>query len=130
MAMPASSAAATQRSESSAKRRQHALELVQEVGAAVVAELDPTRVLRLIAQRARGLVGADGAVIALKDDIGDDFVIRVAAGGKAGALEGMKFAHEGSVSGIVHTVCGSRAIVSRMREAWPDVEPTGSATVA
>jgi len=91
------------RAEAAATRRQQELELVQEVGSAVVAELDPTRVLRLIAQRARTLVEADVALIALQDDLGGEFVVRVASGSRAGVLEGMRIPREGSVSGLALT---------------------------
>jgi signal transduction histidine kinase len=91
------------RSEAAARRRQQELELVQEVGSAVVAELDPARVLRLIAQRARTLIDADVALIALQDDMGEEFVIRVATGTRAGSLEGMRIPPSGSISGLVLT---------------------------
>ena len=90
-----------ERNEAAARRRQHALELVHEVGSAVVGELDASRILRLVAQRARTLVGADGASISLRDELSDELVIRVAAGPRAGAVEGVRYPREGSLTGMV-----------------------------
>ena len=88
------------RNEIAAQRRQRALELVQQVGNDIVAELDPSRVLRVIAQRARELVEADAALLALEDDLSGELVVRVASGGGAGTLEGMTIPREGSLSGL------------------------------
>ena len=90
-----------ERNEAAARRRQQTLELVQEVGNAVVAELDASRVLRLVTQRARTLVDADGALIALHEHFGDDVVIRVAAGQQAGVMEGLRVPRAESLAGVV-----------------------------
>src|SRR5581483_5314763 len=90
----------SRRNEAEATKREHALELVQEVGSAVVAELDPVRVLRMIAERAHLLVEADACVVALQEDMGHDLVTRVATGEHGESLEGTRIPRDHSLSGL------------------------------
>ena len=85
--------------EAAAGRRLLELESVHELGLAVLSEVDPDRVLRIVARRARELVRADTAAIALRD--GDDVVVRVAAGVRAGAAEGLRVPIRGTLTGTV-----------------------------
>jgi two-component system, NarL family, sensor histidine kinase DevS len=82
--------------EASARRRLRELEVVQEIGNALLAELDPTRVLRMIAFESLELMGAATAYISMPDERVDQMKVRVAAGRGAGTIEGMSFECEGS----------------------------------
>ena len=79
-------------SEVSARRRLRELEVVQEIGAALLGELDPTRVLRKIVHEALDLMGASAAYVAMPDGTDDRLQIRVAAGRGTGAVEGVDIA--------------------------------------
>lgn len=89
------------RAEAEARRRLRELELVQEVGTAMLGEFEVTRVLRTITLRARELVAADSSAIALYDEERDCFRIRVAAGRSASMLEGLEIPPEGSITSTV-----------------------------
>jgi signal transduction histidine kinase len=91
-------------SEIAARRRLRELEVVQEIGAAMLSELDPTRVLRMIAQEAIELMDASIAYIAMPADGGDDLIIRVAAGRGAGSIEGSPLLRAGSFSDYAMTM--------------------------
>lgn len=88
-----------QTAEASARQRLREIESVHEVGTALLQEVDPSRVLRMVAMLARGLVGASLATIALYDDE-ERFRVRVAVGERAGEIEGMDYPVEGSLSGL------------------------------
>lgn len=81
--------------ETEANRRLREIESVHEVGTALLQEVDPSRVLRMIAMLARGLVGGSLVTIAMYD--GKDFRIRVAVGQRAGEMEGVSYPAAGSV---------------------------------
>lgn len=84
------------------KHSQDRLEAVNEVTHAILEGKDADEVLRLIARRARQIVGADLATVATpSDDNPDALVLRVAEGAKADELVGMTFPLEKSVSGDV-----------------------------
>lgn len=87
--------------EAAAGRRLMELESVHELGLAVLSEVDPERVLRIVARRARELVRADTAAIALRDD--DELVVRIAVGVRAGAAEGMRLPVDATLAGRVMT---------------------------
>jgi signal transduction histidine kinase len=87
---------AARESEIEAARRLVELESVHELGSAVLSEIDPDRVLRMIAMRARELVRADTAAIALREDDNDELRVRVAVGVRAGSAEGLRIPLEGS----------------------------------
>ena len=88
----------TMASEASALRRLRELDVVQEIGNALLGESDPTRVLRMIVQEAIDLMGAVVAYIAMPDDDAQQLRVRVAAGPGAGSIEGMDIRTEGSFS--------------------------------
>jgi len=85
--------------EAAAGRRLMELESVHELGIAVLSEVDPERVLRIVARRARELVRADTAAIALRD--GDELVVRVAVGVRASVAEGLRVAMDATLAGAV-----------------------------
>jgi signal transduction histidine kinase len=103
------------RAEGGARRRLRELELVQEVGSAMLGEFEVTRVLRTIALRARELVAADASAIALYDEERDHFVIRVAVGRNASTLEGTEIAAEGTLTSLVSS-SGHPLLVSDTEE--------------
>lgn len=84
-----------------AQRRARWLEAVREVATEVLAGTDADRVLAGVAARARELVGADLATIAVPDPSGRRLEIRAAVGAHAEELLGERFPAEGSVSGEV-----------------------------
>jgi signal transduction histidine kinase len=83
------------------KRRERWLEAVREITNAVLSGAGPDEALVLIASRARELVEADVATIAVPDPAGDGLVIRTADGQGAEALAGLRFTADGSISGSV-----------------------------
>ncbi len=118
--------AGAHRSENAARRRFRELELVQEIGAAMLGEFEVTRLLRTITLRARELVSADSSCIALYDEPSKSFRVRTAAGKGAGKLEGISIPAEGSVT--AHVSETARAIlVSDTRD--PDAAPSPIAEV-
>jgi signal transduction histidine kinase len=92
------------------RRREERLEAVREIGAAILEGWEPGEVLRLVAQRARELVGADVATVAMPESDEQTLVVQVAVGEHAEALEGVTFPREGSVSGGV-IVAGEPAVL-------------------
>jgi signal transduction histidine kinase len=83
-------------SEAAARRRLRELEVVQEIGSALLIELDHTRVLRMIAFESLELMGATTAYVSMPEDDGSTMRVRVAAGRGAGTIEGMSVAREGT----------------------------------
>lgn len=83
------------------ERRERWLDAVREITNAVLSGTGPDEALVLIASRARRLVDADLATVAVPDPDGDELVIRVAEGDHAEALIGRRFAFGGSISGDV-----------------------------
>jgi signal transduction histidine kinase len=73
------------------------LESLNEIGNALVGELDLTRLLRLIAERLRELIGARFVAIALPAD--EDLRVEAAAGDHADEFVGLRFPREGSKAG-------------------------------
>lgn len=88
----------TKASEAAARQRLKEIESVHEVGKALLEEIDPARVLRMVAMRARELVGATLVTIAMFDERGT-FRVRVAVGERAGEAEGMEYSLKGTASG-------------------------------
>jgi signal transduction histidine kinase len=85
-----------------ARQRERRLEAVRESITAILAGVEPEAVLALIARRARELVGAGLAVIAVPaSDSTSDLIVQVADGDQAPALRGMVFPRDESVSGSV-----------------------------
>lgn len=85
-------------SEEEATRRLGEIRSVQEVGRAVLTELDPDRVLQMVAERAQELVGADAVVLSMLEDP-ETFRISVAVGEGAAAAAGATFPVGDSLSG-------------------------------
>jgi signal transduction histidine kinase len=82
---------------------QRRLEAINEINEAILSGVPADDVLRMIAARARELVGSVIASIATPVLGDDDLVIRVADGEQAEELEGKRFAVHGSISGEVMT---------------------------
>jgi GAF domain-containing protein/DNA-binding CsgD family transcriptional regulator len=91
-----------------AQRQQAALAAAHEVAAEFAAGTGRLAGLQLLARRARDLVGADLATIALPESCGDIMVIEAADGPHAPTWAGQRFSRAGSVAGDVlrsgHTV--------------------------
>jgi signal transduction histidine kinase len=107
------------RSERSARRRFRELELVQEIGAAMLGEFELTRLLRMITLRSRELVSADSSCIALHDESKTSFRVRMAAGRGASKLEGFVVPAEGSVSEYVTTTSRAQLLTDTRRLDGP-----------
>jgi signal transduction histidine kinase len=75
------------------------LESLNEIGNALVGELDLGRLLQLVADRLRELIGARLVAIALP--AGDEMRLTAAAGDRASELVGVTFRREGSKAGRV-----------------------------
>ncbi len=84
--------------EAEARSRLEERLYVQEVGAALLGELDPVRVLRTIAHRARRLAKADTACVVMLEDE-DTLVMKVVVGRGSRAVRGVRFPVAGSKSG-------------------------------
>jgi signal transduction histidine kinase len=87
--------------EAAARRRLRELEVVQELGGAMMGELDPTRVLRMIVNEAIELMGAALAYVGMPTEDGQRLRLRVAAGRGAGSIEGQEVPHIGSFTEFV-----------------------------
>lgn len=83
------------------KRRERWLDAVREIATAILSGTETDEALRLVARRARELVGADLATVAIPDDTGAHLVLKVADGTHSEELRGTRFPIEGSVSGQV-----------------------------
>jgi signal transduction histidine kinase len=105
-----------------ARHREHRLEAVREIGGAILEGREPGGVLRLVAQRARELVGADVATVAVPESDGQTLVVQVADGVHAPELEGMAFPREGSVSGHV-IATGEPAVLENASESVRAYQP-------
>jgi signal transduction histidine kinase len=97
------------------------LSALLEIGTTLLETLEVERVLTLICDHARGLLGAEGAAISQYDEATDEFVIRQAAGTLASA-EGQRFPAEGSLSG--------RALESRQPVLEDDVAASSARDAA
>src|SRR6266542_192028 len=84
-----------------ARQRERRLDAVREIATGILERGDPREVLKLVARRARELVGADLATVAIPNSDGEGLALTVAEGIHADRLRGMSFGIEGSVSGEV-----------------------------
>ena len=84
-----------------AQKRERRLDAVREIATGILQQGDAHEVLRLVAQRARELVGADLATIAIPEAGGEGLALTVAEGMHAERLLGMSFGIQESVSGKV-----------------------------
>ncbi|MEX2393137.1 MAG: GAF domain-containing protein, partial [Actinomycetota bacterium] len=89
--------------EAASRRRLRELEVVQEIGSALLSELDPTRVLRLIAHEALELLGGTATFVAMSEGE-DSLTVRVAAGRGAAVIEAMDVDRSGSLIGYAMQV--------------------------
>jgi signal transduction histidine kinase len=83
------------------QQRERRLEAVGEIAAAILAGVESTTVLELVARRARELVGADMAMVAVPANEPGSLVLVVADGEHADDLQGLVFPEDESVSGEV-----------------------------
>jgi two-component system, NarL family, sensor histidine kinase DevS len=84
-----------------ARQRERRLDAVREIATEILKGADADDVLALVARRARELVGADLATIAIQGPGGQDMVLAVADGAHAEALKGIEFPTDHSASGEV-----------------------------
>jgi signal transduction histidine kinase len=84
-----------------ARERERRLEAIGEIATAILAGIGPETVLELVAGRARELVSADLAIVAVPADEPGSLVIVVADGDRADDLRGLVFPVNESVSGEV-----------------------------
>jgi len=83
------------------RRREAWLDAVREIATAILAGASSDEAVRLIARRARELVGADLATIAVSDVTGAQLTLEAVDGVHAEELYGSAFPVEGSISGQV-----------------------------
>jgi signal transduction histidine kinase len=84
-------------------QRERRLEAVGEIATATLAGIESETVLELVADRARELVGADVAMVAVPADEPGSLVLVVASGEHADDLRGLVFPQGESLSGEVVT---------------------------
>jgi len=91
----------TRRLYDEARQRERRLEAVRELATAILAGIQPETVLELVAERARELVGAAVATMAVPATDPDSLVLTVAIGEHADELRGLVFPRDESISGEV-----------------------------
>jgi GAF domain-containing protein len=84
-----------------ARQRERRLEAIGEITNHILEEAEPKEIMELVARRARELVGAEVATIAVPADQPESLSIQVANGIHADELRGMVFPVERSISGEV-----------------------------
>ena len=84
-----------------ARQRERRLEAIREITSRILEGAESEEILELVAMRARELVGADLATIAVPADQPDSLIVQVADGIHADELQGMVFPVERSVSGEI-----------------------------
>jgi signal transduction histidine kinase len=105
-----------------ARLRERRLEATREITEAILTGAEPTGVLGLIARRARELVDADVATIAVPADVPGQLVLVAAEGKDAEDMLGMRFPVAESVSGEVIS-SGKPAVIDRMRNQSGSQQP-------
>jgi signal transduction histidine kinase len=100
-----------------ARLRERRLEAIREITASILQGDNRSRILQLVAERARELVSATIATIAVPAEDTDELVLEVATGTGADALVGRRFAIRDSVSGEV--IQSGRPIVLEDASADP-----------
>jgi PAS domain S-box-containing protein len=83
------------------KRLDDRLRALLEVAQSILEGHDDEAVLRLIASRARALLGADLAAVALADPEDGSFVVRTADGDRSAAIRGLREPAGGTLTGSV-----------------------------
>jgi len=83
------------------RQRERSLESLREITNAILAGADADEALELIADRARELVGAELASIAVPTDDSRALVLQAVSGAHADQLRGQTFPQSGSISGEV-----------------------------
>lgn len=96
------------------RRRERSLDSLREITDRILGGAGPEEVLELIADRARELVGAELATIAVPTSGSSDLVIQVASGAYAEQLRGQTFPQEGSITGDVIT-SGKPAVIGDLK---------------
>ena len=89
------------RSHEQARQRERSLESLREITNAILAGAGADEALELIADRARELVGAELASIAVPTDDGRALVLQAVSGAHADQLRGQTFPQDGSITGEV-----------------------------
>jgi two-component system, NarL family, sensor histidine kinase DevS len=84
-----------------ARQRERRLEAVREISASILEGDSRSRILHLVAERARELMAASVATVAIPADDPSELVLEVAVGEGADALRGRTFHTSDSVSGEV-----------------------------
>ena len=105
-----------------ARLRERRLEATREITEAILTGAEPPEVLGLIARRARELMNADLATIAVPADDPGQLVLVAAEGKMAEELLGMRFPLAGSVSGDVIS-SGQPAVIETMTELDGPAQP-------
>ncbi|MFB3737606.1 MAG: GAF domain-containing protein [Candidatus Velamenicoccus archaeovorus] len=110
-----------------AERRQRWLEAVREIATAILSGTQPDEALSVIAARARELVGAEVATVAIPETGSGQLTIRVADGTGAEQLRDATFPIEGSISGEVVSSGAAIALddISRDERAYQPVVKMG-----
>ena len=98
------------------------LESLNEIGNALVSELDLNRLLRLVATRLRELI--DARLVAIMLPAGDEMRVEAAAGDRAGEIAGAALPRSGSKAGRVLARRRSERIDSVFDD--PDVDQTAT----
>lgn len=88
-------------SEAAAKRRVEFLTTIHEIGQELLVELDPNQVLRGIAHRARELLRAHSATVALAASEGTELTLEVVVGRGSRSAQGVRHPTAASVAGAV-----------------------------
>lgn len=83
----------------SIRRREATLEAIQDIAAALLGGADPKETLKMLAARARTLVDADLATVALPWDDGETLAIEVIDGTAPEGIAFTPYPREGSISG-------------------------------
>jgi two-component system, NarL family, sensor histidine kinase DevS len=104
--------------------RERRLDAVREIGAAILEGQEPEIILDLIARRAREMVDADAATVAIPSLGEGSLEVRVAVGAHEQELRGMTFPAEGSLNGEV-MVTGEPIVLEYAQEADRPLIGTG-----
>ena len=104
------------------RQRERSLESLREITNAILAGAGADEALELIADRARELVGAELASIAVPTDDGRALVLQAVSGAHADQLRGQTFPQDGSVSGEV-IATGEPSVIGDLGDDDRAVQP-------
>ncbi|MFF4948560.1 GAF domain-containing protein [Streptomyces chattanoogensis] len=106
------------------RRRERWLEALSEITRSLLSGTDADEVLRLIAQRAQDVAGADSAAVLLPaPSPADQLTVAVACGAGASRILGLRVPTDGSLPGLA--VRSGRPVVSADLRADPRAYPLG-----